>query len=93
MKISFQIIRHHCFVLTTTRNLHTCVCFYVNIRLNKKKKSCTTKLEVRFRILEELKIYKGKKLFSQMAAKVKNFEVTEAFIKAFSSLFRTQSNI
>ena len=48
MKISFEIIRHHCFVLATTRNLHTCVCFYVNICLNKKKvKSCTTKPEDR----------------------------------------------
>ena len=37
MKISFEIIRHHYFVLVTTRNLHTCVCFYVNIRLNKNK--------------------------------------------------------
>ena len=27
MKISFEIIRHHCFVLATTRNIHTCVCF------------------------------------------------------------------
>ena len=30
MKISFEIIGHHCFVLATTRSLHTCVCFYVN---------------------------------------------------------------
>ena len=62
MKISFEIIRHHCFVLVTTRNLHTCVRFYVIIRLNKNK-SCTTKLEDRFWILEEIKIYtvKGKK--------------------------------
>ena len=37
MKISFEIIRRHCSVLATTRNLHTCVCFYVNIRLNKNK--------------------------------------------------------
>ena len=37
MKISFEIIEHHCFVLKATRNLHTCVCFYVNIRLNKTK--------------------------------------------------------
>ena len=35
MKISFEIIRHHCLVLATTRNLHTCACFYLNIRLNK----------------------------------------------------------
>ena len=37
MKISFEIIRHHCFVLATAKNLHTCVYFYVNIRLNKNK--------------------------------------------------------
>ena len=37
MKISFEIIRHHCFVLATTINLNACVCFYVNIRLHKKK--------------------------------------------------------
>ena len=37
MKISFEVIRHHCFVLATTRNLHTCVCFYVIIHLNKNK--------------------------------------------------------
>ena len=43
MKISFEIIGHHCFVLSTTRNLHSSVCFYVIIRLNKNK-SCTIKL-------------------------------------------------
>ena len=93
MKIYFEIIRH-CFVVTTTRNMHTCVCFYVNIRLNKSK-SCTTKLEDRFWILEEMKIYKvkGIKFFNQMAAKVKNVEITEAFIEALSGVFRTQSNI
>ena len=37
MKVCFEIIRHHCFVLATTRNLQTCVCFYINIRLNKNK--------------------------------------------------------
>ena len=35
MKTSFEIIAHHCFVLATTGNSHTCVYFYVNIRLNK----------------------------------------------------------
>ena len=35
MKTSFEIITHHCFVLATTGNSHTCVYFYVNIRLNK----------------------------------------------------------
>ena len=47
MKISFEIIRHHCFVLATMENLDTSICFYVNIRLNKNK-SCTAKLEDRF---------------------------------------------
>ena len=35
MKISFEIIRHHCLVLTTTRNLHTTI--YVSICLNKNE--------------------------------------------------------
>ena len=35
VKISFETITHHCFVLVTMRNLHTCVCFYVNVPLNK----------------------------------------------------------
>ena len=93
MKISFEITRHYCFVLATTRNLHTCVCFYVNIHLNKNK-SCTTEVEDRFWILEEIKIkIKGKKVFNQIAAKAKNVELTVAFIEAFSRDFRTQSNI
>ena len=37
MKVSFEIIRHHCFVLWTKRNLHSCVCLYLIIRLNKSK--------------------------------------------------------
>ena len=42
-----------------------------------------------------MKIYKvkGIKFFNQMAAKVKNVEITEAFIEALSGVFRTQSNI
>ena len=36
MKISFGVIRHHCFVLATTRNLHNCVYFYVNSRTKLK---------------------------------------------------------
>ena len=43
-KVSFKVIRHHCFVMVATRNLHTCVCFYVNIRLNEKN-SLVEKLE------------------------------------------------
>ena len=37
MKISFEMIGQHCLVLSTARNLHTCVCFSVSIRLNKNK--------------------------------------------------------
>ena len=48
MKISFEITRHHCFVLATTRNLHTCVCFYVNIRLNKDKSPVQQNLKTVF---------------------------------------------
>ena len=94
MKISFEIIIHHCFVVATTRKLPTCVCFYVNTPLNKNK-SCTTKLEDRFWISGEIKIYKvkGKKVFNQMAAKAKDVEHREACIEAFSGVFTTQSNI
>ena len=40
------------------------------------------------------KVYKvkGKEVFNQMAAKAKNVELTEAFIEAFSGVFRTKSN-
>ena len=81
IKISFEIIKHHCFVLATLRNLHTCVYFYVNVRLNENK-SCTTKLEDRFWILKKIKILqsKRKKLFNQMAAKTENVEL---FLKSF----------
>ena len=48
MKISFEIIRHHCFVLVTTRNLHTCVCFYINIHLNKSKSLVQQNLKIVF---------------------------------------------
>ena len=48
LKISFEIIRHHCFALLTWRNLHTCISFCVNVRLNKNKNPCTKKLEDRF---------------------------------------------
>ena len=37
MKISFEMIRQHCLVLATARNLHSCVSFSVSIRLNKNK--------------------------------------------------------
>ena len=48
MKISFEIIRHHCFVLVTTRNLHICVCVYVIIRLNKNKSLVRQNLKIFF---------------------------------------------
>ena len=46
MKTSFEIIRHNCFVLVTTRNLYTSVCFYVNIRLNKNKSLVQQNLKI-----------------------------------------------
>ena len=48
MKIAFEIIRHHCFVLATTRNLHTCVCFCVNICLNENKNLVKQNLNIVF---------------------------------------------
>ena len=48
MTISFGIIRHHCFVFATTRNLHTCICFYVNIRLSKSKILVQQNLKIAF---------------------------------------------
>ena len=60
MKISFKIIRHHCFVLATTRNLHTPVCFYVKIkvRVNKNKSLVQQNLKI---VFEYWKIYKVKR--------------------------------
>ena len=37
MKIAFEMIRQHCLVLATARNLHSCVSFSVSIHLNKNK--------------------------------------------------------
>ena len=48
MKISFEIMRHYCFVLATTRNLHTCVCFYVTVRLYKNKSLVRQNLKIGF---------------------------------------------
>ena len=48
MKISFEIIRHHCLVLATKRNVHTCVCFYVNIPLNKNRSLVQQNLKIIF---------------------------------------------
>ena len=91
MKISFEIIKHHCFVLAATRNLHTCIWFRINIRLNKTESLVQQNLKDRFWILEQIKIYKGKgkKVFNQMATKTKNVERTKAFLEAFSDVFRT----
>ena len=48
VEISFEIIRHQQeIIVATTRSLHGCVYFYLNIRLNKNK-SCTTRLVDRF---------------------------------------------
>ena len=46
MKTSFEIIRHNCFALATTRNLHTSFCFYVNIRLKKNKSLVQQNLKI-----------------------------------------------
>ena len=41
-------------------------------------------------MLEEIKIYKViGKIFNEMAAKAKKVELTQAFIEAFSGIFRT----
>ena len=48
MKISFEIIRHHCLVLATKKNLHTCVCFYVNTRFNKNRSIIQQNLNIVF---------------------------------------------
>ena len=48
MKISFEIIRHHCLVLATKINLHTCVCFYLNIRFNKNRSLVQQNLKIVF---------------------------------------------
>ena len=48
MKISFEIIRHHYLVLATKRNVHTCVCFYVNIRFNKNRSLVQQNLKIVF---------------------------------------------
>ena len=48
MKISFEIIRHHCLVLATKKNLNTCVCFYVNTRFNKNRSVIQQNLKIVF---------------------------------------------
>ena len=94
VKISFEIIRHNCSVLATTRNLHTSLCSHVNIRLNKNKSLVkqNLKIVVEYWKKKNYKV-KGNKVFNQMTAKTKNVELTEAFIEAFSGIFTTQLNI
>ena len=58
MKISFEIIRDHCLVLATKRNVHTCVCFYVNIRFNKNRSLAQQNLKIVFEYWEKLKFVK-----------------------------------
>ena len=83
MKISFEIIRYHCFVLVTMRHLHTCVCF-VHVRLHKNKSL----------IQQNLAYTTNQNLYNKpYAAKAKTVELTEAFIKAFSGVFTAQSSI
>ena len=75
MKNFFEIIRHHCFVLVTTRNLHTCVCFYVNICLNKNKSQVLYNKTWRsFLNIGRNKIYKiiGKKYLSKWLLKLRS---------------------
>ena len=85
--ISFEIIRDHCFILATTRNLHTCVCFYVIICLNKNKslvrQNLKSFLDIGRNNILQIKIYKvkGKKVFNQTAAKAKNVELAKALLK------------
>ena len=94
MKISFEIIRHNCSVLATTRNSHTSLCSLVNIRLNKNKSLVkqNLKIVVEYWKKKNYKV-KGNKVFNQMTAKTKNVELTGAFIEAFSGIFTTQLNI
>ena len=83
MKISFEIIRHHCLVLATKRNAHTCVCFYVNIRFNKIEFLYNKTFADRFGILEEIKIYKviGKKYLTKWLLKLKRLNSQKLLFK------------
>ena len=76
MKISFEMIRNHCFVLPW-REQEICML------LNKNKSLLTKKPGRSFLILEVIKVYKvkGKNVFHQMAAKNKNVELAEALLK------------
>ena len=76
MKISFEMIRNHCFVLSW-REQEICML------LNKNKSLLTKKPGRLFLILEVIKVYKvkGKNVFHQMAAKNKNVELAEALLK------------
>ena len=76
MKIYFEILRHHCFVLVTMKSSHSCVCFYINICLNKNESLVQQNLKIVFEYWKKWKFTKGKgkKIFNQMAAKAKKFD-------------------
>ena len=87
MKIPFEIIRQHYLVLVTKRNLGFCVCFYVNIHVNKNRNSVHQNLKIVF----EIKIYQviGKNIYNQIAAKAKKVELREVFIKILVAFLET----
>ena len=60
MKISFEIIKHYCFAVATTRNLHSCACFYLNIRLKKSKSLVQQNLKIGFEYWKKQKFTKFK---------------------------------
>ena len=83
MKISFEIIKHHCFVLAATRNLHTCIWFRINIRLNKTESLVQQNLKDRFWILEQIKFTKEKekKYLTRWLLKLKMLNSQKLFLK------------
>ena len=66
MKMSFEIIRNHCFVLATVGNLQTYVCFQVNICLNKSLVQQNLKI-----VFEYWKIQKFTKYLTRLMLKLK----------------------
>ena len=82
MKISFESNRHHCFVLATTRNLHTCVCFYVNIRFNKNKSLVQQNLKIVFEYWKKLKSkQKEKKYLTRLLLELKMLSSKKLLLK------------
>ena len=67
MKISFENIRHHYFILATRRNIHSCVCFYVNICLGKNKSLVQQNFKIVFEYWKKYKFtkYKEEKYLSR----------------------------